>query len=186
MPSMRHSAAFHKVLTVMNPTCIVALPTVNKFLVLHDTTLVSYSLDMVARAALGVISPQSLQASRERIAKDVLFFRAGRINRRLVGELRRPAYNRSILIICVVVLYGAKSYLQVYLYASEVVINTDMDPNPRRTPGGFSSFRSFGEVSDPSAATEQSNRFFVMTLANIYLEGHKQHHRPGQACRYLF
>ena len=74
-------------LNLANPTCLVTLPTVGKFLVLSDLGLYAYSLESVGRAALGYTSLQNLEASRERIASDVLFFRAGRIGQRLVGRL---------------------------------------------------------------------------------------------------
>ncbi|KAI0749365.1 hypothetical protein C8Q80DRAFT_1100784 [Daedaleopsis nitida] len=119
--------AFRKVLNVYHPTCLVALPVVNKLFVLHEAGLSSYSLDLVGRAALGVTSTQNVEASREKIAADVLFFRAGRVGNR------------------VVVLYAAKSFLQVYLYALEVVSNAEMNTNPRRSTNGLYSFRSFGE-----------------------------------------
>lgn len=78
--------AFHKVLDVSNPTCLVAIEEANKFFVLHEHGLCSYSLDLVARAALGMSSPQSIEASRERLAADVLFFRVGQVANRVVGE----------------------------------------------------------------------------------------------------
>ncbi len=81
--------AFRKVLDVSNPTSLVAIKEVNKFFVLHDFGLCSYSLDLVARAALGMASTQSIEASRERLGTDVLFFRAGRVANRIVGKLCR-------------------------------------------------------------------------------------------------
>lgn len=84
------SLAFRKVLDVTNPTCLVAIKEVNKFFVLHEYGLCSYSLDLVARAALGMASTQSIEASRERLGTDVVFFRAGRIANRIVGELCSP------------------------------------------------------------------------------------------------
>ncbi len=78
--------AFRKVLSVYNPTCLVALPDVNKFFVLHDQGLYAYSLDLVARATLGIASTENAEASKERIAGDVLFFRAGRVGSRPMGQ----------------------------------------------------------------------------------------------------
>ncbi|RDX57314.1 hypothetical protein OH76DRAFT_1476727 [Lentinus brumalis] len=124
--------AFRKVLSVYNPTCLVALPDVNKFFVLHDQGLYAYSLDLVARATLGISSTENAEASKERIAGDVLFFRAGRVG-------SRP-----------MVLYVAKSFLQYNLYALEVVNSSDLHINPRRNTNGLFSFRAFGEpVSIP-------------------------------------
>ena len=79
--------AFRRILDVANPTCLLAINEVNKFFVLHESGLCSYSLDLIARAALGTASTQSIEASRERLGTDVAFFRAGRIANRIVGEL---------------------------------------------------------------------------------------------------
>ncbi|OJT11476.1 Rho1 guanine nucleotide exchange factor 1 [Trametes pubescens] len=118
--------SFRKVLSVPNPTSMVALPAAGKLFVLHEDGLCSYSLDMLARAALGLIDSRKVDASRETIAGDVLFFRAGRVGNRFM------------------VLYGQKSFLQVYLYALEVVSNADAN-HPRWSTSGVSSFRSFGD-----------------------------------------
>ncbi|KAI0775224.1 hypothetical protein BD413DRAFT_534078 [Trametes elegans] len=122
----RGEPSFRKVLTVPNPTCLVALPAANKFLVLHEDGLYSYSLDMIGRAALGFTTTENLEASKECIADDVLFFRAGRVGNRLM------------------ILYAAKSFIQTYLYAVEIVGLGDPS-NHRRSMANHSSFRSFGE-----------------------------------------
>ncbi len=80
-----HVSAFRKVLSVPNPTSMVALPAAGKLFVLHEDGLCSYSLDMLARAALGLIDSRKVDASRETIAGDVLFFRAGRVGNRFMG-----------------------------------------------------------------------------------------------------
>ena len=79
-------SVYRKILDVSKPSSLLALPAVNKLLVLHEMGLYSFSIDVVARGALGTTSPQSLLATGERIASDVLFFRAGRVGNRLVGE----------------------------------------------------------------------------------------------------
>lgn len=77
--------AFRKVLSVPNPTSMVALAAAGKLFVLHEDGLCSYSLDMLARAALGLIDSRKVDATREMIAGDVLFFRAGRVGNRFMG-----------------------------------------------------------------------------------------------------
>lgn len=78
-------SAFRKVLSVPNPTSMVALAAAGKLFVLHEDGLCSYSLDMLARAALGLIDSRKVDATREIIAGDVLFFRAGRVGNRFMG-----------------------------------------------------------------------------------------------------
>ncbi|KAI0833461.1 hypothetical protein BC628DRAFT_1308074 [Trametes gibbosa] len=121
----RGERSFRKVLSVPNPTCMVSLPAVGKLFVLHEGGLFSYSLDMMCRAGLGLISGQTVDATKECIAPDVMFFRAGRIGNRYM------------------VLYGARSFLQVYLYALE--INNADSSHPRWSTAGVSTFRAFGE-----------------------------------------
>lgn len=65
----------------------------NKLLVHYDTSLVSYSLDLLARFALGEASKQALDASLERIAGgdsgagtgNVLFFKHAQVGHRMLG-----------------------------------------------------------------------------------------------------
>ncbi|KAI8980170.1 hypothetical protein BD414DRAFT_493849 [Trametes punicea] len=125
--AVRGEPSFRKVLTLPNPTCMVALSAAGKFFVMHEGGLFSYSIDLIARAALGFAPSQSVDASKERISTDVLLFRAGRIGSRLM------------------VLYAVKSFLQLWLYALEVVTPSD-SANPQRwSTSSVSSFRSFGE-----------------------------------------
>ncbi|KAI0367745.1 hypothetical protein BV20DRAFT_1045369 [Pilatotrama ljubarskyi] len=139
--AMRGEPSFRKILSVPNPTCLVPLPAAGKFFVLHEGGLFSYSLDLIGRAALGFTTSQTVDASKERIATDVLFFRAGRVG------------NRFML------LYAAKSFLQVWLYALEVVPNADAG-NPRWSTSGLSSFRSFGE---PLAIPKDTHNITVLS-----------------------
>ncbi|CDO75557.1 hypothetical protein BN946_scf184883.g19 [Trametes cinnabarina] len=125
----RTHAAFRKVLTVPNPTCMVSLPVAGKFFVLHEGGLFAYSLDLVCRAALGFATVQSLEGSKERISTDVVLFRVGRVGTRLM------------------VLYAVKSFLQLWLYALEVVhpAESSNSVNHRWSSSTVSGFRSFGE-----------------------------------------
>lgn len=84
--ALTRDSAFRKVLSVPNPTCMVSLPAVGKLFVLHEGGLFSYSLDMMCRAGLGLTSSQTVDSTRECISTDVMFFRAGRIGSRYMGE----------------------------------------------------------------------------------------------------
>ncbi|KAI0058174.1 hypothetical protein BV25DRAFT_1891692 [Artomyces pyxidatus] len=126
---MRADNSFHKVLPTVSPTAIVALPEFNKVIVHHESSLLSYSLDLLVRVSQGNSTVQSLEASIERIgAKDgnVLFFRAGRIA------------NRTLVV------YATKSFMQVTLHAMEVVKPTATSLTPRRDSISHLSYRQFG------------------------------------------
>lgn len=69
------------------------------------------------------------------------------------GATFEPSYLNSVLI---AVLYGQKSFLQVYLYALEVVSNADAG-HPRWSTSGVSSFRSFGDVSYSNCRSAKSD-----------------------------
>ncbi|KAH9903012.1 hypothetical protein C8Q73DRAFT_798049 [Cubamyces lactineus] len=124
--AIRGQSSFRKVLSVPNPTCMVPLPAAGKFFVLHEGGLFCYPLDLVGRAALGFTTVQAVDGSKERIATDVVLFRAGRVGNRFM------------------VLYAVKSFLQLWLYALEVIGSAD-SVNPRWSTSGMSTFRSFGE-----------------------------------------
>jgi hypothetical protein len=67
------SIDFHWVLNYKNPTSLAALTTLedkvfNRFVIHSDSSLVSYSLDILARLALGQTQLQTLDASIERIS----------------------------------------------------------------------------------------------------------------------
>lgn len=67
---------------------MVAVPDHNKFLILSDLGLFSYSLDLFARVAQGLSPSQHLEATLERLAgqdSTVHFFRAGRVGNRTMG-----------------------------------------------------------------------------------------------------
>ncbi|KZT20157.1 hypothetical protein NEOLEDRAFT_1141126 [Neolentinus lepideus HHB14362 ss-1] len=69
---------FRKVLTCSNPTSMVALEDFNKLIIYHESSLWSYSLEMLARVSQGQTSPQGLEASRQKVGGDrVVLFRIG-------------------------------------------------------------------------------------------------------------
>jgi hypothetical protein len=81
--------AFQRVLELISPTSIVAVPDINKFIVHCDTALFSYPLDLVVRVSQGHATPETLADSVERLAQkdgSVLFFKAGRVGHRTLSE----------------------------------------------------------------------------------------------------
>ena len=81
--------AFQKVLELINPTSIAAVPEFNKFIVHCDTALFSYPLDLVVSVSQGHVTPKTLGDSAERLAQkdgSVSFFKAGRVARRTLSK----------------------------------------------------------------------------------------------------
>jgi len=79
---------FRKILSYGSPSSIIVLQEFNKFIIHHESYLLAYSLDILARVTLYQAPPGSLDASMEKIAGDsgsVLFCRAGRINTRTIS-----------------------------------------------------------------------------------------------------
>jgi hypothetical protein len=71
---------------------MVALEKFNKFLVHSESGLLSYSIDLLTRVALGQAPPEALEASQEKIAGQdghILLFRTGRIGSRTLSETDR-------------------------------------------------------------------------------------------------
>ncbi|TFK40376.1 hypothetical protein BDQ12DRAFT_680852 [Crucibulum laeve] len=129
---------FRKVLHYSNPHSIIALQTLgdkvfNKFIVHSESALVSYSLDIIARMALGQAQPHALDASMERIGgrdSNIVFCKHVQLDKR---ALLIYASKRRL---------GSTLNLQVL----EAVDSSKMDITPKRTSvGGPLSFRPFGE-----------------------------------------
>ncbi|KAI0091299.1 hypothetical protein BDY19DRAFT_1033671 [Irpex rosettiformis] len=118
---------------VLKTTAIVSLHAIqqyNKILVHSDEGLDAYSLDLMARVALGTSRPQDLDASRERISGQdvaVTFARVETLGTRTL------------------VLYATKSFMQVTLHSMEVVNPTNLTTSLRRSVSGATSFRQFAE-----------------------------------------
>ncbi|KAI0322603.1 hypothetical protein OF83DRAFT_1049094 [Amylostereum chailletii] len=126
---LRADSSFRKVLPFVSPTSMAVLQDFNKFIVHHETSLMSYSLDLVARVAQGQSTQQNLEGSLERLAGNdgnVLFFRAGRLSERTI------------------VVYASKSFMQVTLHALEATNTTETSLTAKRTRSGHISYRSFG------------------------------------------
>ncbi|KAG1747212.1 uncharacterized protein EDB91DRAFT_74648 [Suillus paluster] len=124
---------FRRILSYGNPSSIIVLQEFNKFIVHHESYLLAYSLDLLARVAMYQAPPSSLDASLEKIAGGdgtVLFCCAGRIKQRTI------------------IVYALKSFFQITVHALEACNLSDLRRTPSR--GGFqgpiSSFRPFGEA----------------------------------------
>ena len=78
---------------------MIALQDFNKFIVQHEASLFSYSLEILSRVAQGQAPSQTLDASMEKLAGQdgsVLFARSGRVgNRTLRGSLSVLGINRN-------------------------------------------------------------------------------------------
>ncbi|KAJ7475856.1 hypothetical protein FB451DRAFT_1351235 [Mycena latifolia] len=127
---------FHKALTASNPTSIFAIETVankpfHRFIVQHDSSLVSYSLDILGRVGLGQADPKSLVASLEKHdMSNVLFSRIVKIGRR------------------VLIVYASKRLFQstLDLHVLEAVDSSGAILSPKRSnTNPASHFRPFGE-----------------------------------------
>ena len=78
-----------KVLQLPNPKSLHALQEFNRFIILFDGGLHAYSLDLLGRVALQLSTPQSLDASLERISEPdavVMFAKAGRVGPRTLRK----------------------------------------------------------------------------------------------------
>lgn len=154
---------YRKVLNYYNPTSLAAIQslgqhTFNKFLIHYETSLVSYSLDILARLASGQAQAKSLDASLERIAghdsSSVLFFRYANFGNRALGQssllLVWSGFYLQSLMRFITVIYASKKLLQVTptLHVLQVVDGAEATLSPTRTRASSSySFRPFGEVS---------------------------------------
>ncbi|KAF8896352.1 hypothetical protein BD779DRAFT_1668158 [Infundibulicybe gibba] len=136
--SLRGQENFRKVLPYGNPSSLAAIEgigekTFNKFIVHYDTSVFSYSLEIIARVALGQAQIGALEATMERIAgqdSNVLFCKHIQIGQR------------------VLLIYTSKRTLHVTptMHALEAVDISEMELTPRRTQGPpMRGFRVFGD-----------------------------------------
>lgn len=134
----RGSERFEKVLPHINPTSMATIhasgPKIfNKFLIHVGTSLFAYSLDLMARMALGQSDQKTVDGSMEKVAgHDVIFFRHA-----IVG-------SRALLI------YASKKLLQVTLslHVLEILDISEATMSPRRTDKASKAapgFRKFGD-----------------------------------------
>ncbi|KAG1750776.1 hypothetical protein EDB19DRAFT_1676909 [Suillus lakei] len=122
---------FRKILSYGNPSSIIVLQEFNKFIVHHESYLLAYSLDLLARVAMYQAPASSLDASMEKIAGGdgtVLFCSAGRIKQRTI------------------IVYALKSFFQITVHALEAWTLSELRRTPSRgSQGTILSFRPFGE-----------------------------------------
>lgn len=133
-----------KILDITSPTSIYALPDFNKVIIHHNHEIISYSLDMIARLSLGRTSQSNLESTYEKVSgneENVIFCKPG-----VVG-------NRTIL------LYAVKNFLQVTIYALEVILPHEARTQPRRREKSLS-FRSFG---DPFTVPKDAHDITLLT-----------------------
>lgn len=120
-----------KILSYGNPSSIIVLQEFNKFIVHHESYLLAYSLDLLARVAMYQAPASSLDASMEKIAGGdgtVLFCSAGRIKQRTI------------------IVYALKSFFQITVHALEAWTLSELRRTPSRgSQGTILSFRPFGE-----------------------------------------
>jgi hypothetical protein len=128
---------------------MIALHDFNKFIVQHEASLLSYSLDLLARVAQGQAPPQTLDASMEKLAGQdgsVLFARSGRVGNRTLRGSSMAGLCTDDATDALLVIFASKKLLQVTVHALEAV-NFSNNPSQRRGTGTSLSFRPFGGVS---------------------------------------
>ncbi|TFK47790.1 hypothetical protein OE88DRAFT_1705430 [Heliocybe sulcata] len=143
---------FRKVLSCFNPTSMVAIQDFNKLVIYHESSLWSYSLEMLARVSQGQASAQGLEASRQRVGGDrVVLFRVG------------VFADRTIIF------YATRNLLlQTTLHMLEVVDpGAHITPRRHHPPAEAPSFRpvfqSFSIPKDSHAITPLAKSLAVST-----------------------
>jgi len=82
-----YHADFQKVLPLPNATHVAVLQSFNRFVVQTDSSIYSYSLDLLARVSIGRAPRATLDASMEKIAEgNAIFFRTGQIGKRTLRQ----------------------------------------------------------------------------------------------------
>ncbi|EEB87394.1 hypothetical protein MPER_15263, partial [Moniliophthora perniciosa FA553] len=129
---------YRKALNHNSPTAIAALQTLgnktfNRLVVHIDSSLLCYSLDLLAQVALGRVDPKAMAHSFERVVApdaNVIFFKHLEIGHR------------------VLILYACKKFLQtsLNLHVLEAIDTSEVDLTPKkRNRHAAQSFRYFGE-----------------------------------------
>ncbi|KAF8206488.1 hypothetical protein K438DRAFT_1817292 [Mycena galopus ATCC 62051] len=148
---------FYKALPASNPTSITAIETVankpfQRFIVQHDSSLVSYSLDLLGRVGLDQADPKSFVASMEKhhSSNNVVFSKVIQIGRR------------------VLIVYAAKRHFQTSLdlHVLEAADANSSVLSPKRSNGGGST-RFFRQYGDPGFITTDAHDItaLVKTIA---------------------
>ncbi|KAI0264429.1 hypothetical protein BC834DRAFT_826441 [Gloeopeniophorella convolvens] len=157
---MRADSSFRKILPLAHSTTMLALPQFNRFLVHHETTLLSYPLDLLVQVYLGNGTTQSLNDSAEKPAQDdgnVLFLKAGRI--------REQSGSRTLIV------FATKGFSKHTLHTKELVDQQSVAyiPGRRRT----SAYRTFGLPMpiprDSHDVTFIGNKTVVCTSKTVHI-----------------
>ncbi|KAF7312263.1 hypothetical protein MIND_00239300 [Mycena indigotica] len=146
---------FYKALPSSNPTTLFALETIstrpfNRFVVQHDSTLMSYAQDLLGQVALAKLDPKKFQASCEKHdSSNVLFSRVMRVGKR------------------VLIVYASRRMFQssLDLHVLEAVDHTEAAISPKRSKG--SSARYFRPFGDPGFVAKEAHDItpLVKTIA---------------------
>ncbi|KAG6842316.1 hypothetical protein C0991_010604 [Blastosporella zonata] len=128
---------FHRVFTYPNPTGIAAIQsastkTFNRFIIHTEGSLLSYSLDVVAQAALGKVqSSRTITDTMERVAKydtTVVFYKELKIGERQL------------------IMFTSKRRLQTSLDLHVVEVMLNIPPPQRTSNKNLLGFKPFGEI----------------------------------------
>ncbi|KAJ7756435.1 hypothetical protein DFH07DRAFT_820553 [Mycena maculata] len=151
----REEEHFHKALAASNPTSIFAIETLvdkpfGRFIVHHDSSLVSYSLDILGRIGLEQADPKTLVASLEKHdPSNVMLSRIVRIAKR------------------VLIVYASKRIFQTTLdlHVLEAVDSSGDAATPKRSSA--SSTRYFRPFGDPGFVAKDAHEItaLVKTIA---------------------
>ncbi|KAG6373463.1 hypothetical protein JVT61DRAFT_6616 [Boletus reticuloceps] len=125
----RKGENYRKILSFENAKSIIVLQDFNKIIIHHDSYLISYSLEVLARVAQYQSPPSSLDASLETIAgQNVLCCQAGQMG------------DRTIIV------YAVKNFLQTIVHVVEACHPSEIrSASPRVMQAGLLSFRPYGE-----------------------------------------
>ncbi|KAG8213014.1 hypothetical protein J3R82DRAFT_11404 [Butyriboletus roseoflavus] len=127
----RRGENYRKILSYEDVKSIIVLQDFNKIIFHHDTYLLCYSLEVLARVFQYQSPPSSLDASLETVAGqagNVLCCQAGQMGDRTI------------------VVYAIKNFIQVTVHVVEACHPSEFRmASPRATQTGFLSFRPYGE-----------------------------------------
>ncbi|KAI0784605.1 hypothetical protein C8Q75DRAFT_779589 [Abortiporus biennis] len=152
----RGQSTFRWILRVPSPTYLCPLPAFNKFLILSDSGLQSYSLDLLARVSLQTSPPQHLDNSLEKLSPPdsvVVFAKVGIIGKRTM------------------VLFGTKGFLYMTLHVMEAI--PPAEAARRSVASGPLSFRNSGEPvtipKDSHSVTSLHRNIGVSTERGVHI-----------------
>ncbi len=159
-------AEFTKVLNHISPLALAAVQTYkdkifNKFIIHHESSLISYSLDLIVRVSQGQADVKLLNASMEKIAgqlNSVVFFKHTHVGSRVLSRSLVDQQTRDNEFFPLVI-YASKKTFQVSLNLQvlEVVDISEAAMSPKRGSKALQtpSFRPFGDVGKLSCISNQ-------------------------------